>query len=253
MSIQAQIINLLIDLKERLNLAMLFISHDLRVVRYISDRVAVMYLGTIVETAPTDELYDNPRHPYTQVLLDAAPSMEEGRVKETKSFAKGELPSPINMPSGCRFHPRCPFADERCKAGVPRAARDSPRAPGRLPPPARRVRRTAAPELRGAAGRRIGNRKRPARRAMSCGALCACGANGTRGGCGMGHGRAWGVQTASRGSRGGPSPDDRSAVEVRDEGALAGAGVLSPDGNLLAGVEPHGRAPTSATCSRFTR
>ena len=118
-SIQAQIINLLIDLKERLNLAMLFISHDLRVVRYISDRVAVMYLGTIVETAPTDELYDNPRHPYTQVLLDAAPSMEEGRVKETKSFAKGELPSPINMPSGCRFHPRCPFADERCKAECP--------------------------------------------------------------------------------------------------------------------------------------
>ena len=118
-SIQAQIINLLIDLKERLNLSMLFISHDLRVVRYISDRVAVMYLGSIVETSGTDELYDHPRHPYTKVLLDAAPSMEDGRVKETKSFAKGELPSPINMPSGCRFHPRCPFADERCKAECP--------------------------------------------------------------------------------------------------------------------------------------
>ncbi len=118
-SIQAQIINLLIDLKERLDLSMLFISHDLRVVRYISDRVAVMYLGSIVETAATDELYDHPRHPYTQVLLNAAPSMEEDRVKETKTSVKGELPSPINMPSGCRFHPRCPFADERCKAERP--------------------------------------------------------------------------------------------------------------------------------------
>ena len=122
-SIQAQIINLLIDLKERLNLAMMFISHDLRVVRYISDRVAVMYLGTIVETAETDELYDRPLHPYTEVLLAAAPSMEENRVKETKTFVKGELPSPINMPSGCRFHPRCPYADERCKTECP-ALRD---------------------------------------------------------------------------------------------------------------------------------
>lgn len=118
-SIQAQIINLLIDLKERLNLAILFISHDLRVVRYISDRVAVMYLGSIVETAPTDELYDRPRHPYTQALLEAAPSLEESREKETKTFVRGELPSPINMPRGCRFHPRCPFATERCKTERP--------------------------------------------------------------------------------------------------------------------------------------
>ena len=118
-SIQAQIINLLIDLKERLNLAILFISHDLRVVRYISDRVAVMYLGSIVETAPTDELYDRPRHPYTQALLEAAPSLEESREKETKTFVRGELPSPINMPRGCRFHPRCPYATERCKTERP--------------------------------------------------------------------------------------------------------------------------------------
>ena len=118
-SIQAQIINLLIDLKERLDLSILFISHDLRVVRYISDRVAVMYLGSIVETATTDELYDHPLHPYTKTLLEAAPSMEESRVKETKTFAKGELPSPINMPSGCRFHPRCPYATERCKTERP--------------------------------------------------------------------------------------------------------------------------------------
>ena len=111
--------NLLIDLKERLDLSILFISHDLRVVRYISDRVAVMYLGSIVETAMTDELYDHPLHPYTQTLLEAAPSMEESRVKETKTFAKGELPSPINMPSGCRFHPRCPYATERCKTERP--------------------------------------------------------------------------------------------------------------------------------------
>ena len=125
-SIQAQIVNLLIDLKERFDLSILFISHDLRVVRYISDRVAVMYLGSIVETASTDELYDRPRHPYTQALLDAAPSMEEGRAKETKTFVRGELPSPINIPSGCRFHPRCPYATERCRSECPAATEVSP-------------------------------------------------------------------------------------------------------------------------------
>jgi len=123
-SIQAQIINLLIDLQDKLGLSILFISHDLRVVRYISDRVAVMYLGSMVETGDTDVLYENPRHPYTNVLLAAAPSMEakvEGA--EKKAAVLGELPSPINLPSGCRFHPRCPYCTDKCKQEDP-ALRD---------------------------------------------------------------------------------------------------------------------------------
>ena len=122
-SIQAQIINLLIDLQERLGLSILFISHDLRVVRYISDRVAVMYLGSLVEAADTDTLYESPRHPYTNVLLAAAPSMEDTARDERKAAVVGELPSPINLPSGCRFHPRCPYADETCRTENP-ALRD---------------------------------------------------------------------------------------------------------------------------------
>ena len=117
-SIQAQIINLLIELQEKLGLSVLFISHDLRVVRYISDRVAVMYLGSLVEVAETNELYDHPRHPYTEVLLAAAPSMDED-AHLTRAAVKGELPSPINVPKGCHFHPRCPFADERCASEPP--------------------------------------------------------------------------------------------------------------------------------------
>ena len=102
-----------------LGLSYLFISHDLRVVRYISDRVAVMYLGSMVETADTEALYDNPRHPYTNVLLAAAPSMEADRADEKKAAVLGELPSPINLPSGCRFHPRCPYCTEVCKQESP--------------------------------------------------------------------------------------------------------------------------------------
>ena len=119
-SIQAQIINLLCDLQEKLGLSILFISHDLRVVRYISDRVAVMYLGAMVETAPTDTLYTAPAHPYTKVLLAAAPSMEEDKKDDKKAAVLGELPSPINLPSGCRFHPRCPYADELCRTESPK-------------------------------------------------------------------------------------------------------------------------------------
>ena len=119
-SIQAQIINLLCDLQEKLGLSILFISHDLRVVRYISNRVAVMYLGAMVETAPTDTLYTAPAHPYTKVLLAAAPSMEENKVDDKKAAVLGELPSPINLPSGCRFHPRCPYADELCRTESPK-------------------------------------------------------------------------------------------------------------------------------------
>jgi len=119
-SIQAQVINLLEDLREEFDLTYLFIAHDLSVVRHLCHRVAVMYLGRIVELAETDELFDNPRHPYTQALLDAVPvpdpTVEAGRAHRV---VKGEVPSPMNPPSGCVFHPRCPLAVERCAGGVP--------------------------------------------------------------------------------------------------------------------------------------
>lgn len=119
-SIQAQIINLLEDLRDRLGLTYLFISHDLSVVRHLCDRVAVMYLGKIVETAPTDELFSNPMHPYTRALIDAVPSpdpdVEAGRIHKALS---GEVPSPANPPDGCYFHPRCPKAVEQCRQAAP--------------------------------------------------------------------------------------------------------------------------------------
>jgi len=112
-SIQAQIINLLIDLKNRLGLSYLFISHDLRVVKYISDRVAVMYLGKIVETAPSEELFRNPAHPYSKALLSV--TSELGTLtKKKKILLEGEVPSPVNPPSGCRFRTRCKYADKVC-------------------------------------------------------------------------------------------------------------------------------------------
>lgn len=118
-SIQAQIINLLVDLKEELKLSFLFISHDLRIVRYISDRIAVMYLGNIVETAEKKELFNNPLHPYTQALLSAAPDLHcKKRIQEKKILA-GEPPSPLNLPKGCKFHPRCPKCMSRCKEQIP--------------------------------------------------------------------------------------------------------------------------------------
>jgi oligopeptide transport system ATP-binding protein len=114
-SIQAQVINLLEDLRERFGLTYLFIAHDLSVVRHLCRRVAVMYLGRIVELADSDELFDNPLHPYTQALLAAVP-VPDPSIEATRAFqpAKGEVPSPINPPSGCAFHPRCPMAVERC-------------------------------------------------------------------------------------------------------------------------------------------
>jgi peptide/nickel transport system ATP-binding protein len=108
-SIRAQILNLLVELKEQLDLTLVLISHDLRVVRYLCDRVAVMYLGEIVEVAPRDELFRNPRHPYTRVLL-AASLTEQSGSSELVQRLTGEPPSPIDPPSGCRFHPRCPRA-----------------------------------------------------------------------------------------------------------------------------------------------
>ena len=112
-SIQAQVINLLEQLKEEFQLSYLFISHDLNVVEHVSDRIAVMYLGKIVEFAPKDQLYDNPKHPYTIALLSAIPIPQVNR-KRQRIILKGDLPSPINPPSGCRFHTRCPNRFEPC-------------------------------------------------------------------------------------------------------------------------------------------
>ena len=117
-SIQAQILNLMKDLQEKLNLTYLFISHDLSVIEYFCDRVAVMYLGKIVEIAPRDELFKNPKHPYTQALIASIPQVGVGK-KEMKKSLAGEVPSPINPPSGCTFHPRCPYRMPICDQEIP--------------------------------------------------------------------------------------------------------------------------------------
>ena len=116
-SIQAQVINLFMDLREDLDLTYLFISHDLSVVKHISDRIVIMYLGRIVEISPTDELYADPNHPYTQALLNEVPQLEH-RGRDYKPV-EGEIPSPLDPPSGCHFHPRCPHATDRCAAERP--------------------------------------------------------------------------------------------------------------------------------------
>ncbi len=119
-SIQAQVINLLEDLRDEFNLTYLFIAHDLSVVRHLCHRVAVMYLGKIVELAECDELYDNPMHPYTQALLAAVPIPDPVTESEREhKVLKGEVPSPINPPSGCVFHPRCPVAVDGCRSAIP--------------------------------------------------------------------------------------------------------------------------------------
>lgn len=117
-SIQAQIINLLKELKNDFNLTFLFISHDLSVIKYISDRIAVMYLGEIVEIGKTEEIFKNPKHPYTKALLSSVPELNPTEVKE-KIQLTGELPSPENLPSGCKFHTRCPYAMDICKTDTP--------------------------------------------------------------------------------------------------------------------------------------
>lgn len=119
-SIQAQIINLLNELKGKFNLTFLFISHDLSVIKYLSDRVGIMYLGQIVELGRSEEIFDTPKHPYTQILLSSNPGN-----KGEKIILKGDLPSPTNLPSGCKFHTRCPYVMEICKTVFPKVTKFS--------------------------------------------------------------------------------------------------------------------------------
>ncbi len=117
-SIQAQVLNLLIDLQKEFGLTYLFISHDLKVVEHMSDHVAVMYLGSMVEVASGDSLYKSPRHPYTEALLSAIPSVDTNNQRQ-RIVLQGDVPSPLNPPSGCRFHPRCRYATPECSASEP--------------------------------------------------------------------------------------------------------------------------------------
>jgi oligopeptide/dipeptide ABC transporter ATP-binding protein len=117
-SVQAQVINLLLELQERLALTVLFVAHDLRLVRHISHRVAVMYLGRIVELDQTERLFTAPRHPYTRALLSAAPELDPSKRSRTAAV-RGELPSPVSIPPGCPFHPRCAYAFDRCSQERP--------------------------------------------------------------------------------------------------------------------------------------
>ncbi len=117
-SIQSQVLNLLLDLQREMGLSYLFIAHNLAVVKHVSDRVAIMYLGRIVEFADADDVYRDPRHPYTRALISTIPEPNPQRVRE-RIVLSGDVPSPINPPSGCPFHPRCPHATERCRAEPP--------------------------------------------------------------------------------------------------------------------------------------
>ncbi|MDR1019351.1 MAG: dipeptide ABC transporter ATP-binding protein [Synergistaceae bacterium] len=126
-SIQAQILNLLYDLQKEMGLTYLFISHDLSVVRYVSDRVCVMFLGKVCEVGETEEIFANPLHPYTTFLLEAAPKPDPHMRKEKKALLTGEMPSPVNPPDGCRFHTRCPYTMDICRHEAPAMKRTGTR------------------------------------------------------------------------------------------------------------------------------
>lgn len=117
-SIQAQVINLLLELKEKQHLTYMFITHDLSVVKYISDRIGVMYLGNMVELAPADDIFKHPLHPYTEALLNAIPTTDEDAAKKPEVL-EGDIPSPVNPPKGCKFHTRCKYCTEICTHVVP--------------------------------------------------------------------------------------------------------------------------------------
>ncbi len=125
-SIQAQVMNLLAELQQKLGLTYLFIAHDLAAVKHIANRIAVMYLGEIVELAPADEVYDRPLHPYTKALISAVPIPDPAQRTRTRIRLEGEIPSPIDPPSGCHFHPRCPYAEPVCKTDTPPLTEVSP-------------------------------------------------------------------------------------------------------------------------------
>ncbi|MFS0820627.1 ABC transporter ATP-binding protein [Bacillus sp. 1P02SD] len=124
-SIQSQVINLLQQLQDEFQLSYLFITHDISVVRHISDRIGVMYLGKIVEEAPTESLFETPLHPYTQALFSAVPGKHRARKRE-RIVLKGEIPSPLNPPTGCMFHTRCPFANDICRTEIPQKREIAP-------------------------------------------------------------------------------------------------------------------------------
>lgn len=124
-SVQAQVINLLKELQEEFQLTYIFISHDLGVIRYVSDRILVMYLGRVVEMGTYEEIYNDPQHPYTRALLSAAPK-ESPKEEKQRIILSGDVPSPMNPPSGCHFHQRCPFAVERCRTEEPSLAAYKP-------------------------------------------------------------------------------------------------------------------------------
>ena len=126
-SIQAQVVNVLEDLQQELGLTYLFVAHDLSMVRHISDRIGVMYLGKIVESGESDEVYDNPQHPYTQALLTSIPIADPKRALALENCGiEGDLPSSLHIPSGCRFHTRCPYATEQCRAQEPELVERTP-------------------------------------------------------------------------------------------------------------------------------